>query len=112
MPRTEKRYCPHTIMRLDHLCDDVLIIIYGFVDDKSGANLSLTSSRFSNFARNYGYRKNIIIHGDCDMNKLVELLSMHSRTLLSMKVINMANPSLWIPFFPEKVEFEGCYNLI
>jgi hypothetical protein len=91
------------------LCDELLIEINKYLNNKDVINLLKTNSYLKKLFYNYGYYKYLVINSiNRDIYNFAIQTAKHSKTLNCISINNYNNPQSWIFFWPKKVYLYYC----
>lgn len=99
-----------SLIGLKDMCDDVLYLIYGYLNREDSLNLTCTSKRFSQYVQQYGFLKDIQINMHTSIPFIIPIISNHCESIKTMTLTGLDDIS-FIPWTPKKLYVNNCKRL-
>jgi hypothetical protein len=94
---------------MNYICHDVLNVFFSFIaEDKDTLNLIKTCKNISDYSKKQGFLKKITITPSDNPIQTYIRIETHKKTLKLLEIQRIADPELWIPFFPEITILDNC----
>ena len=94
---------------MNYICHDVLNVFFSFIaEDKDSLNLIKTCKNISDYSKKYSFLKKITITPWDNPIQIYTHIMNHSQTLKLLEIQRIADPEVWIPFFPEITILNNC----
>jgi hypothetical protein len=98
---------------MNHLCEDLIILILDFCDLRTSFYLALTNKYISQTTLKKGFAKHISydsydLASESTYDTFLRRFHTHQHTLRTCSMSNLNNPFLWLPKWVQKVYFFNC----